>query len=109
MLSTYVHRQRCLIGHNGFVSSILSTCAFCAVGMPLPPLVAFWRFQDEPPPGKESVEGIKVQQRCEVQPGGRRGVVEFVGEVEGLQVRVVVVDDVAVFAAAASGAYARDA
>lgn len=43
--------------------------------------------QDEPPPGKESVEGIAVQQRCEVQPGGRRGVVEFVGEVEGLQVR----------------------
>lgn len=44
-------------------------------------------FQDEPPPGKDSVEGIAVQQRCEVQPGGRRGVVEFVGEVEGLQVR----------------------
>ncbi|CAM9301680.1 unnamed protein product, partial [Hapterophycus canaliculatus] len=40
---------------------------------------------DEPPPGKESVEGIAVEQRCEVQPGGRRGVVEFVGEVEGLQ------------------------
>ena len=28
-------------------------------------------------------------QRCEVQPGGRRGQVEFVGEVEGLQVTVV--------------------
>eukprot|EP00752_Nemacystus_decipiens_P002084 g1994.t1 len=40
---------------------------------------------DEPPPGEDSVKGIAVQQRCEVQPGGRRGVVEFVGEVEGLQ------------------------
>ncbi|CAM9230335.1 unnamed protein product [Ectocarpus sp. 12 AP-2014] len=40
---------------------------------------------DEPPPGKDSVEGIAVKQRCEVQPGGRRGVVEHVGEVEGLQ------------------------
>ena len=45
--------------------------------------------QDEPPPGKDSVEGIAAQQRCEVQPGGRRGVVEFVGEVEGLQVRYI--------------------
>ncbi|CBN79099.1 expressed unknown protein [Ectocarpus siliculosus] len=41
---------------------------------------------DEPPPGKDSVAGIAVEQRCEVQPGGRRGVVEYVGEVEGLQV-----------------------
>ncbi|CAM9847578.1 unnamed protein product [Ectocarpus sp. 4 AP-2014] len=40
---------------------------------------------DEPPPGKDSVEGIAVEQRCEVQPGGRRGVVEYLGEVEGLQ------------------------
>lgn len=29
---------------------------------------------------------MAVGQRCEVQPGGRRGVVEYVGEVEGLQV-----------------------
>ncbi len=37
-----------------------------------------------PPPGPESVEGIVVGSRCEVTPGGRRGVVKFVGEVEGL-------------------------
>ncbi|CAM9725215.1 unnamed protein product [Laminaria digitata] len=40
---------------------------------------------DAPPPGKESIEGMAQGQRCEVQPGGRRGQVEFVGEVEGLQ------------------------
>ncbi|CAM9876056.1 unnamed protein product [Pylaiella littoralis] len=40
---------------------------------------------NEPPPGVDSVSGIAVEQRCEVQPGGRRGVVAFVGEVEGLQ------------------------
>lgn len=34
-----------------------------------------------PPPGPESVEGIKVGDRCEVQPGARRGVVKFVGEI----------------------------
>ena len=33
-------------------------------------------------PGPDSVEGIKVGMRCEVQPGGRRGVVAFVGEVK---------------------------
>jgi len=33
-----------------------------------------------PPPGADSVEGITVGARCEVQPGGRRGVVMFVGE-----------------------------
>ena len=33
-----------------------------------------------PPPGAETVEGITVGSRCEVQPGGRRGVVMFVGE-----------------------------
>ncbi|CAM9801612.1 unnamed protein product [Discosporangium mesarthrocarpum] len=38
-----------------------------------------------PPPGPESVDGMKVGDRCEVQPGGRRGSVAFVGEVEGLQ------------------------
>lgn len=43
---------------------------------------------DGPPPGKESVEGMEVGQRCEVQPGGRRGIVEFIGEVEGLKVTV---------------------
>jgi tubulin-specific chaperone B len=35
----------------------------------------------EPPPGVESVEGISVGMRCEVAPGGRRGVVMFVGEI----------------------------
>jgi len=38
-----------------------------------------------PPPGPESVAGIEAGQRCEVQPGARRGVVMFVGEVEGLR------------------------
>jgi tubulin-folding cofactor B len=33
-------------------------------------------------PGPESVEHMKVGDRCEVQPGGRRGQVRFVGEVE---------------------------
>lgn len=32
-------------------------------------------------PGAESVEGVQVDMRCEVQPGGRRGVVAFVGEI----------------------------
>ena len=34
----------------------------------------------EAPPGAESVEGIQVGLRCEVQPGARRGVVMWVGE-----------------------------
>jgi len=34
-----------------------------------------------PPPGAESVEGMKVGDRCEVSPGGRRGEVKFIGEV----------------------------
>jgi len=34
----------------------------------------------EPPPGKETVEGVEEGMRCEVQPGARRGVVMFVGE-----------------------------
>ena len=34
-----------------------------------------------PPPGKESVEGMEVGNRCEVAPGGRRGEVKFIGEV----------------------------
>jgi len=38
-----------------------------------------------PPPGPESVAGIEVGQRCEVQPGARRGEVMFVGEVEGIR------------------------
>eukprot|EP00937_MAST-01D_sp_MAST-1D-sp2_P004760 g4760.t1 len=38
-----------------------------------------------PPPGPESVEGIAVDARCEVQPGARRGAVRFVGEVAGLR------------------------
>jgi len=32
-------------------------------------------------PGLESVEGVNVGARCEVQPGGRRGKVAFVGDV----------------------------
>jgi tubulin-folding cofactor B len=33
---------------------------------------------------KASVEGITVGSRCEVEPGARRGVVKFVGEVENV-------------------------
>lgn len=68
--ATYFSR-RCFLGYRHVLLRFLTTA----------------NPQDEPPPGKDSVEGIAVQQRCEVQPGGRRGVVEFVGEVEGLQVR----------------------
>jgi hypothetical protein len=35
----------------------------------------------EAPPGVESVAGIEVGLRCQVSPGGRRGVVKFIGEV----------------------------
>jgi tubulin-folding cofactor B len=35
--------------------------------------------------GPETVAGIAVGQRCQVVPGERRGVVEFVGELEGLK------------------------
>jgi tubulin-folding cofactor B len=34
--------------------------------------------------GEESVKGITIDMRCEVQPGGRRGTVKFVGEVPEL-------------------------
>ena len=37
---------------------------------------------DDVPPGPESVEGMKVGQRCEINPGSRRGTVAFVGEIE---------------------------
>lgn len=33
-------------------------------------------------PGQESVEGVEVGMRCQVQPGGRRGEIAFVGEVK---------------------------
>lgn len=33
-------------------------------------------------PGPESVEGMKVGDRCEVMPGARRGTVRYVGEIE---------------------------
>lgn len=36
-------------------------------------------------PGIESVEGICVDMRCQVNPGERRGIVKFVGEVNGLK------------------------
>lgn len=35
----------------------------------------------ESPPGPETVVGIELDSRCQVQPGGRRGVVKFIGEV----------------------------
>lgn len=38
-----------------------------------------------PPPGPESVTGIEVGARCQVNPGSRRGEVKFVGEVEELK------------------------
>lgn len=44
------------------------------------------RIKERPPPGKESVDGMCVGNRCEVQPGGRRGTIGFVGELEALQV-----------------------
>lgn len=37
-----------------------------------------------PPPGPESVKDMAVGQRCECMPGGRRGTVMYLGEVEGL-------------------------
>ena len=37
--------------------------------------------QSLPPPGVESVAGINIGDRCEVNPGERRGIVKFVGEV----------------------------
>jgi tubulin-folding cofactor B len=39
--------------------------------------------EDWVPPGLETVQGINVGERCEVQPGGRRGTVLWVGEYEG--------------------------
>jgi len=36
-----------------------------------------------PPPGADSVKGIEVGNRCEVQPGARRGEVMYVGEAKG--------------------------
>lgn len=40
---------------------------------------------DEPVPGPETVSHVTVGARCEVQPGGRRGEVKFVGKVDGLK------------------------
>merc|ERR1711924_175303 len=36
-----------------------------------------------PAPGPDSVEGMAVGNRCEVQPGARRGEVMYVGEAKG--------------------------
>eukprot|EP00978_Attheya_sp_CCMP212_P030387 scaffold111510_cov54-Attheya_sp.AAC.2 len=36
---------------------------------------------DQDVPGLDTVDGLQVGDRCEVQPGGRRGVIAFVGEV----------------------------
>ena len=41
---------------------------------------SFTMNEQEVPPGAESVEGIEVGMRCEVQPGARRGEVMWVGE-----------------------------
>jgi len=38
----------------------------------------------ESSPGKETVEGLEVGMRCEVQPGARRGVIQFIGEISNL-------------------------
>lgn len=38
-----------------------------------------------PPPGPESVVDIAVGMRCEVTPGARRGLVKFLGELEGMK------------------------
>ena len=38
-----------------------------------------------PPPGIESVEGVSIGDRCEIQPGARRGTVRWVGESEVLK------------------------
>lgn len=35
-------------------------------------------------PGKETVDGHEVGMRCEVQPGARRGVIQFIGEITNL-------------------------
>lgn len=39
--------------------------------------------ENAPAPGPETVEGIEVGNRCEVQPGARRGTVKYVGESKG--------------------------
>jgi tubulin-specific chaperone B len=39
----------------------------------------------ELPPGEESVAGITIGARVQVQPGARRGEVKFIGEVAGLK------------------------
>ena len=36
-------------------------------------------------PGFESVEGLAVGQRCQVNPGERRGEIKFIGEVPQLK------------------------
>lgn len=79
----FVFRRIC----HAHCPTIFRALPACCCVLVLAPWYGTVNLQDEPPPGKDSVEGTTVQQRCEVQPGGRRGVVEFVGEVEGLQVR----------------------
>merc|ERR1740127_23347 len=39
--------------------------------------------ENKPAPGPESIEGMEVGNRCEVQPGARRGVVMYIGEAKG--------------------------
>lgn len=47
-------------------------------------------------PGEETVSGIKVGDRCEISPGGRRGVVRWIGEIapKGYWVRIFFVFDI---------------
>ena len=40
--------------------------------------------ENTPPPGPETVEGMKVGDRCEVAPGARRGEIMYIGEIEGI-------------------------
>eukprot|EP01084_Bolivina_argentea_P044377 81664_1 len=39
---------------------------------------------NDPPPDLKSVKGMLIGQRCEIRPGGRRGEIAFIGEVEGI-------------------------
>lgn len=63
------------------------------LGMPLPKgfevldgsVVAVKKQNSDDEVGTDSVAGIEPEMRCEVQPGGRRGTVKYVGEVSELQ------------------------
>jgi len=40
--------------------------------------------EEIPPAGPEAVQHMQIGNRCQVQPGARRGTIAFIGEVEGL-------------------------